>query len=100
MVQQVKLMMFSLNMVDYPLSFLLLSNCNFLGRISRGDQFKSFMLNSPGLFGTNWVLELIGVGLVWGWAQGVLGLRVWGQGLRKTDASGLLGYRKKGLTIQ
>ena len=35
--------------------------------------------------GTDWVLDLIGT---WGWATGVLGLRVWGQGL---TVSGELG---------
>ena len=48
MVQQVRLMLFSLNMVASMILLL-------------------------------WVLNWVGLG--WGWALGVLGLKVWGQGL-------------------
>ena len=44
MVQQVRLMMFSLNMVDYPMSFLLLSTWDFFWWTSRGDHSKMFLL--------------------------------------------------------
>ena len=44
MMQQVRLMMFSLNMVDYSLSFLLLSTQNFFCRTSRGDHSEPFLL--------------------------------------------------------
>ena len=37
-------MMFSLNMVDYPMSFLLLSTWNLFGWTSRGDHYKMFLL--------------------------------------------------------
>ena len=42
-VQQVRLMMFSLNMVDYPMTFLLLCTCNFIFLTSRGDHSKVFL---------------------------------------------------------
>ena len=42
-VQQVRLMMFSLNMVDYPMTFLLLSTCNFIFLTSRGYYSKVFL---------------------------------------------------------
>ena len=44
MVQQVRLMMFSLNMVDYPMTFLLLSTWDFFWWTSRGDHSKMFLL--------------------------------------------------------
>ena len=56
MVQQVRLMMFSLNMVDYSMSFLLLSTCHFFHRQVVADRI---LLSAPvplGLIGTlNWV---------------------------------------------
>ena len=45
MVQQVSLMMFSLNMVDYPMSFLLLSRWNFFWWTSTSDLSKMFWSN-------------------------------------------------------
>ena len=44
MMRQVSLMMFSLNMVDYPMSFLLLSSWIFFWWISTGDHSKVFLL--------------------------------------------------------
>ena len=44
MVQQVSLMMFSLNMADYPTSFLSLSTLNLFGLTSNGDHSKMFLL--------------------------------------------------------
>ena len=44
MVQQVSLMMFFLTMVDYPMSFLLLSTGNFFLWTSRRDHSKIFLL--------------------------------------------------------
>ena len=43
MLQKVRLMMFSLNMVDYSMSFLLLSTCVFCWT-SRGDHSEPFLL--------------------------------------------------------
>ena len=45
-VQQLKFMMFSLNMVDYPMSYLLLSTSpeRFFWWTSRGDHSKTFLL--------------------------------------------------------
>ena len=37
---------------------------------------------SPSPLGTNFGFELVGLG--WGWALGVWGIRVWGQGLTIT----------------
>ena len=42
MVQQVRLIMFSLKIVNYPMSFLSLSTCNFIWWTSRGDHSKVF----------------------------------------------------------
>ena len=44
MMQQVRLMMFSLNTVDYSMSFLLLSTQNFFCWTSRGDHSEPFLL--------------------------------------------------------
>ena len=44
MMRQVSLMMFSLNMVDYPMSFLLLSSWIFFWWTSTGDHSKMFLL--------------------------------------------------------
>ena len=44
MMQQVRLMMFSLNMVDYSMSFLLLSSWDFFCWTSRGDHSEPFLL--------------------------------------------------------
>ena len=44
MVQQVSLIMFSLTMVDFPMSFLLLSSWNFFCWTSTGDHSKMFLL--------------------------------------------------------
>ena len=44
MMQQVRLMMFSLNTVDYSMSFLLLSTQNFFGWTSGGDHSEPFLL--------------------------------------------------------
>ena len=44
MMQQVRLMMFSQNTVDYSMSFLLLSTQNFFGWTSGGDHSEPFLL--------------------------------------------------------
>ena len=44
MMRQVSLMMFSLNMVDYPMSFPLLSSWIFFWWTSTGDHSKMFLL--------------------------------------------------------
>ena len=44
MMQQVRLMMFSLNTVDYSMSFLLLSTQNFFCWTSGGDHSEPFLL--------------------------------------------------------
>ena len=44
MMEYVRLMMFSLNMVDYFMFFLSLTTRDFFGWSSRGDQFESFLL--------------------------------------------------------
>ena len=44
MVQYVSLIIFSLNMVNYPMSFLLLSSWNFFCWTSTGDHSKMFLL--------------------------------------------------------
>ena len=109
MVQQVRLMMFTLNMVDYPMSFLSMST--FFWWTSREDHSKMFLLfefcceTPPSCLKVRgwvepesmwWSQSLCGgleqfsvsprplgslLGLGWGWAYGVWGLRVWGQGL-------------------
>ena len=43
LMQQVSLMTFSLNMVDYPMSFLLLSSWIFFWWTSTGDNSKMFL---------------------------------------------------------
>ena len=109
MVQQVRLMMFTLNMVDYPMSFLSMST--FFWWTSREDHSKMFLLfefcceTPPSCLKVRgwvepesmwWSQSLCGglqhfsvsprpllslLGLAWGWPYGVWGLRVWGQGL-------------------
>ena len=90
MVQEVRLMMFSLNMVDYSMSFLLLSTWN-----CRGDHSEPFLLFkffcgtppsclkvfgggglqdfsvSPSLFGANQGFELDWTGLGFGLVEGL-----------------------------
>ena len=44
MMQQLRLMMFSLNTVDYSMSFLLLSTQNFFCWTSAGDHSEPFLL--------------------------------------------------------
>ena len=58
MMQQVRLMMFSLNMVDYSMSFLSLYTSDFFFWTSRGDHsepFLLFMLKSYGWGVVGWV---------------------------------------------
>ena len=72
-VQQGRMMMFSLSMVDYPMSFLSMSTWNFYGWTSRGDHSKPFLLSESwvrGRVGGRWVAFRILV-----LAQGPLGLR-------------------------
>ena len=93
MVQHVRLMMFSLNMVDYPMSFLLLSTWDFC-LTSRGDHSEPFLLfefccgTPPSCLKVGWWVVVAYSILVS--AQGPLvlvlglkglGVRVWGQGL-------------------
>ena len=95
MMQKVRLMMFSLNMVDYSMSFLLLSTWVFCWT-SRGDHSEPFLLFDFWCGTLPSCLKVIG----WGGGGGVvayeilvsvqcplvlgfwvLGLRVWGLGL-------------------
>ena len=95
MMQKVRLMMFSLNMVDYSMSFLLLSTWVFCWT-SRGDRSEPFLLFDFWCGTLPSSLKVIG----WGGGGGlwdfsvsprplgfgffgfrVLGLRVWGLGL-------------------
>ena len=91
--------MFSLNMWDYSKSFLLLSTLIFFfdGQVGGSEQVLlfGFCCGTPLsclkvwggvvapmiLVSAQVPLGLIWVGLGWGLAQGVLGLRDWGQGL-------------------
>ena len=90
--------MFSLNMVDYPMSFLSLSTWNLFCWRSRGDHSKMFLLivfccgTPPSclkVMGWWWVVVVAWSNLVS--AQGPLvlglGLRVWGQGLTIREIS-------------
>ena len=90
MMHQVRLIMFSLNMVDYSLTFLLLSTWDFFCWTSRGDHSEPFLLFDFCRGTTPSCLKVMGGGVVVAHkilvsAQGplvlVLGLRVWGQGL-------------------
>ena len=90
MLQQVSLMIFSLNMVDNPMSFLLMSTCNFFGGQVEGTILRCccFLWDSSFMLKSWWVgggglqhfsvsprplgsLNLLGLGCGWG-------LRFWG----------------------
>ena len=83
MVQQVRLMMYSLNMVDFYVSFVLLAHI--------------ILVSDPvplGLIGSlNWV------GLGWGWTLGVLGLGVWVQGLTILNTGVLISGGYNGASV-
>ena len=59
MVQQVSLILFSLTMVDYPMSFLLLSTCKFL--VDK-YHYKMFLLFEFCLWDPSFRLKSCGVG--------------------------------------
>ena len=92
MMQQVRLMMFSLNTVDYSMSFLLLSTQNFFCWTSGGDHSEPFLLFEVYCGTPPSCLKVMGGVGWWGGvvaheilvsAQGplVLGLGLWGFGL-------------------
>ena len=91
--------MFSLNMVDYSMSFLLLSTWVFCWT-SRGDHSEPFLLFDFWYGTLPSCLKVMGDGVGWGGVAheilvsaqgplvlcfGVSGLRVWGQGLTTID---------------
>ena len=102
--QQVRLMMFSLNTVDYSMSFLLLSTQNFFCWTSRGDHSEPFLLFEVYCGIPPSCLKVRGGGGGWWWwwvawsnlvsAQGpflgfwVWGFGVWGLGLTIGSSSG------------
>ena len=90
MMQQVRLMMFSLNMVDYSMSFLLLSTWVFFCWTSRGDHSEPFLLFDF-LCGT-----LPSCSKVMGWGGGPWDFSVSPRPL----GFGFLGFWGPGLTIK
>ena len=79
MVQQVRLIMFSLNMLDNSMSFLSLSTLIFVGLVKQFMMAPMILVSAPVPLVLILVLNWVGLG--WGCALGVWGIRVWGQGL-------------------